>query len=156
MLPGWFGFGTAVEQLIAERGNAGASLLKQMYAEWPFFQVLLSNMDMLLAKSDLNIASRYAELVQDAVLRDQIFGAIRAEMQRTVRQLLAITGQGELLEANPSLARSFRNRSPYIDPLNHLQVEALRRFRAGEQDEKTKRSILLTINGIAAGLRNSG
>jgi phosphoenolpyruvate carboxylase len=156
MLPGWFGFGTAVEQLIAARGNAGASLLKQMYAEWPFFQVLLSNMDMLLAKSDLNIASRYAELVQDAALRDQIFGAIQAEMHRTVRQLLAITGQGELLEANPSLARSFRNRSPYIDPLNHLQVEALRRFRAGEQDEKTKRSILLTINGIAAGLRNSG
>src|SRR6476659_645842 len=114
-----------------------------MYAYCPFFQVLLSNMDMLLAKSDLNIASRYAELVQDAALRDQIFGAIRAEMQRTVRQLLAITGQGELLEANPSLARSFRNRSPYIDPLNHLQVEALRRFRAGEQDEKTKRSILL-------------
>jgi phosphoenolpyruvate carboxylase len=156
MLPGWFGFGTAVEQLIAERGNAGASLLKQMYADWPFFQVLLSNMDMLLAKSDLNIASRYAELVQDGALRDQIFGAIQAEMHRTVRHLLVITGQSELLEANPSLARSFRNRSPYIDPLNHLQVEALRRFRAGEQDEKTKRSILLTINGIAAGLRNSG
>jgi phosphoenolpyruvate carboxylase len=156
MLPGWFGFGTAVEQLIAERGNAGASLLKQMYADWPFFQVLLSNMDMLLAKSDLNIASRYAELVQDGALRDQIFGAIQAEMHRTVRHLLAITSQSELLEANPTLARSFRNRSPYIDPLNHLQVEALRRFRAGEQDEKTKRSILLTINGIAAGLRNSG
>jgi len=156
MLPGWFGFGTAVEQLIARRGNAGASLLKQMYADWPFFQVLLSNMDMLLAKSDLNIASRYAELVQDAALRDQIFGAIQAEMHRTVRHLLAITGQRELLESNPSLSRSFRNRSPYIDPLNHVQVEALRRFRAGEQSEKTKRAILLSINGIAAGLRNSG
>jgi len=156
MLPGWYGFGTAVEQLIAKRGTAGAALLKQMYADWPFFQVLLSNMDMLLAKSDLNIASRYAELVQDQALREQIFGSIQQEMQRTVRHLLAITGQAELLEANPSLARSFRNRSPYIDPLNHLQVEALRRFRAGEQDEKTKRAILLTINGIAAGLRNSG
>jgi phosphoenolpyruvate carboxylase len=127
-----------------------------MYADWPFFQVLLSNMDMLLAKSDLNIASRYAELVQDPVLREQIFGSIQAEMHRTVRHLLSITGQRELLEANPALGRSFRNRSPYIDPLNHLQVEALRRFRAGEQDEKTKRAILLTINGIAAGLRNSG
>src|SRR3954453_14578060 len=156
MLPGWYGFGTAVEELIAKRGAAAAALLKQMYLEWPFFQVLLSNMDMLLAKSDLNIASRYAELVQDQALREHIFGSIQQEMQRTVRHLLAITGQGELLEANPSLARSFRNRSPYIDPLNHLQVEALRRFRAGEQDEKTKRAILLTINGIAAGLRNSG
>ena len=156
MLPGWYGFGTAVDQLIAQRGAAAASVLKQMYADWPFFQVLLSNMDMLLAKSDLNIASRYAELVQDSALREQIFGSIQAEMHRTVRHLLSITGQRELLEANPTLGRSFRNRSPYIDPLNHLQVEALRRFRAGERDEKTKRAILLTINGIAAGLRNSG
>jgi phosphoenolpyruvate carboxylase len=156
MLPGWYGFGTAVEELIARRGNAAMSLLKQMYADWPFFQVLLSNMDMLLAKSDLNIASRYAELVGDATLREQIFGCIQAEMHRTVRHLLAITGQRELLESNPSLARSFRDRSPYIDPLNHVQVEALRRFRSGEQDEKTKRAILLSINGIAAGLRNSG
>jgi phosphoenolpyruvate carboxylase len=113
-------------------------------------------MDMVLAKSDLHIASRYAELVADAGLRDRIFGRIQAEYQCTVTQLLAITGQKELLEDNPLLARSFRNRRPYIDPLNHLQVESLRRYRAGEQDERTKRAILLTINGIAAGLRNSG
>jgi phosphoenolpyruvate carboxylase len=156
MLPGWYGFGSAVDAFTARRGSTGLPMLKQMYADWPFFQVLLSNMDMLLAKSDLNIASRYAELVQDQHLRERIFGSIQAEMQRTVRALLAITGERELLAGNPTLARSFRNRSPYIDPLNHLQVEALRRFRAGQQDEKTKRAILLTINGIAAGLRNSG
>jgi phosphoenolpyruvate carboxylase len=113
-------------------------------------------MDMVLAKSDIHIASRYAELVADQALRDRIFGRIEAEMQRSTNFLLAITGQKELLEGNPMLARGFRNRRPYIDPLNHLQVEALRRFRAGETDEKTKRAILLSINGIAAGLRNSG
>jgi phosphoenolpyruvate carboxylase len=111
---------------------------------------------MLLFKSDIHIASRYAELVPDAPLRERIFGRIQEELQRTVQHLLAITDQRELLAGNPLLARSFRNRRPYIDPLNHLQVESLRRFRAGEQDDKTKRAILLSINGIAAGLRNSG
>ena len=156
MLPGWYGFGTAVEQLVQRRGEQGFATLQDMYRNWPFFQTLLSNMDMLLAKADIHIASRYAALVADQELRDRIFGRIQAEMQRTVGYLLAITGQRELLESNPALARSFRNRSPYIDPLNHLQVESLRRFRAGDQDDKVKRAILLTINGIAAGLRNSG
>ena len=156
MLPGWYGFGTAVARLVERRGERGLATLREMYRNWPFFQALLSNMDMLLAKSDIHIASRYAELVVDEDLRNRIFGRIQSEMQLTVKQLLTITGQRELLESNPALARSFRNRSPYIDPLNHLQVEALRRFRAGEQDDKVKRAILLTINGIAAGLRNSG
>jgi phosphoenolpyruvate carboxylase len=156
MLPGWFGFGAAVEQFVSRRGEAGLALLKQMHANWPFFRVLLSNMDMVLSKSDIHIASRYAELVADEELRSRIFGRIESEYHRTVNNLLAVTGQSELLEHNPLLARSFRNRRPYIDPLNHLQVESLRRYRAGEQDEKTKRAILLTINGIAAGLRNSG
>ena len=156
MLPGWYGFGTAVAHVVERRGERGLATLREMYRNWPFFQTLLSNMDMLLAKSDIHIASRYAELVVDEDLRNRIFGRIQSEMQLTVKQLLTITGQRELLEANPALARSFRNRSPYIDPLNHLQVEALRRFRAGEQDDKVKRAILLTINGIAAGLRNSG
>ena len=127
-----------------------------MYRDWPFFRTLLSNMDMLLAKSDISIASRYAELVSDVELRDSIFSRIQAEWQLTVRHLLAITGQNELLESNPALSRSLRNRSPYIDPLNHLQVELLRRYRSGENHERTRRAILLTINGIAAGLRNSG
>jgi len=156
MLPGWYGFGSAVERLIASRGPSAMETLQEMYTRWPFFQALLSNMDMVLAKSDFNIASRYAELVSDVELRERIFGRIQAELQRTLTHLLLITGQRELLGSNPALARSFRNRSPYIDPLNHLQVEALRRFRAGEQDGIVKRAILLTINGIAAGLRNSG
>jgi len=156
MLPGWYGFGTAVEEVMVRRNNAGIELLQGMYQEWPFFRTLLSNMDMLLAKSDISIASRYAELVTDVDLRESIFGRIQEEWHRTVRYLLAITGQSELLEANPALSRSLRNRSPYIDPLNHLQVELLKRYRAGETDEKTRRAILLTLNGIAAGLRNSG
>ena len=97
----------------------------------------------------------YAFRVSEAEF-DAIFGRIQAEMHRTVNHLLAITGQRELLDTNPQLAHSIKTRSPYIDPLNHLQVESLRRFRAGAEDEKIKRAILLTINGIAAGLRNSG
>ena len=156
MLPGWYGFGAAVEALAARKGDGGLELLREMYRDWPFFRTLLSNMDMLLAKSDISIASRYAELVTDGELRERIFSRIQDEWHRTVRWLLAITGQGELLEANPALSRSLRNRSPYIDPLNHLQVELLRRYRSGETQERIRRAILLTINGIAAGLRNSG
>ena len=156
MLPGWYGFGAAVEALTARKGDSGLELLREMYRDWPFFRTLLSNMDMLLAKSDISIASRYAELVTDGELRERIFSRIQDEWHRTVRWLLAITGQGELLEANPALSRSLRNRSPYIDPLNHLQVELLRRHRAGQTDERTRRAIHLTINGLAAGLRNSG
>ncbi len=156
MLPGWYGFGAAVESLTARKGDSGLELLREMYRDWPFFRTLLSNMDMLLAKSDISIASRYAELVTDGELRERIFSRIQDEWHRTVRWLLAITGQGELLEANPALSRSLRNRSPYIDPLNHLQVELLRRYRSGETQERIRRAILLTINGVAAGLRNSG
>ncbi|HXF18338.1 MAG TPA: phosphoenolpyruvate carboxylase [Burkholderiales bacterium] len=156
MLPGWYGFGTAVEELLSRRGEQAMAVLRRMYRDWPFFRTLLSNMDMLLAKSDISIASRYAELVSDLDLRESIFAKIQHEWHQTVRHLLAITGQNELLEANPALSRSLRNRSPYIDPLNHLQVELLRRYRAGEMDERNRRAILLTLNGIAAGLRNSG
>ena len=156
MLPGWYGFGTAVGTWVAQLGEPALRLLQQMYREWPFFRALLSNMDMVLAKSDFSVASRYAELVTDIELRERIFSRVSNEWESTVRWLLAITGQQELLESNPALARSFRSRSPYIDPLNHLQVELLRRYRAGETHERLKRAILLTINGIAAGLRNSG
>jgi phosphoenolpyruvate carboxylase len=156
MLPGWFGFASAVDAFVARRVTGAMELLCEMYERWPFFNTLLSNMDMVLAKSDIHIASRYAELVDDVELRDAIFGRIAAEHASTVAHLLAITRQTELLAANPLLARSFRNRVPYIDPLNHLQVEALRRYRAGQIDDRVKRAILLTTNGIAAGLRNSG
>jgi phosphoenolpyruvate carboxylase len=156
MLPGWFGFGTAVEAFLARRGVAGLELLREMYRRWPFFRTLMSNMDMVLAKSDIQIASLYAELVPDQKLREQTFGRIRQEIQSSILHLLAITEQAELLDSNPWLQRSFRNRVPYIDPLNHLQVEALRRYRAGDTDERIKRAVLLTISGLAAGLRNSG
>ena len=156
MLPGWFGFGSAVEKFLAGRGDDGLRLLREMHQRWPFFRALLSNLDMVLAKSDTHIASRYAELVSDTELRENIFGRIRGEIDRSIEYLMTITEQRELLEANPMLARSFRNRVAYIDPLNHLQVEALRRYRAGNTDDNIKRAILLTMNGIAAGLRNSG
>lgn len=156
MLPGWFGFGSAVDGFVTRRGEDGMSLLREMYERWPFFNTLLSNMDMVLAKSDIHIASRYAELVPDIELRESIFGRIRDEHQRSVSCLLTITRRTELLEGNPLLARSFRNRVPYIDPLNHLQAEALRRYRSGQTEDRVKRAILLTINGIASGLRNSG
>jgi phosphoenolpyruvate carboxylase len=155
MLPGWYGFGSAVKRWREERPD-GLALLQEMYRHWPFFRTLLSNMDMVLAKSDLAIASRYAELVSDAELRSSIFARISAEWQATRAALLAINGQDELLADNPLLQRSMRNRFPYIDLLNHLQVELLHRLRAGDDDIRLKRGSLITINGIAAGLRNSG
>ncbi|HEY8069256.1 MAG TPA: phosphoenolpyruvate carboxylase [Burkholderiales bacterium] len=155
MLPGWYGFGTAIETWCAERPD-GMQMLCDMYREWLFFRTVISNMEMVLAKSDLAIASRYADLVPDAKLRETVFGRIRDEWQRTERAVQSITGQESLLADNPALARSIRDRLPYLDPLNHLQLELLRRHRDGRTDEHVKRGIHLTINGIAAGLRNSG
>ncbi len=156
MLPGWYGFGAAVDAWLAERGDAGLQLLGEMYREWPFFASVLSNMEMVLAKADLAVASRYAGLVANETLRGEIFGRIRAELERTLDALLRIMGTRELLAHNPQLARSIKYRFPYLDPLNHIQVELLRRFRAGHRDERSRRGIHLTINGIAAGLRNTG
>jgi len=156
MLPGWYGFGTAVASFIDRRGPAGLDLLRRMHRDWPFLQAVLSNMDMVLAKSDMGIASRYAQLVPDEALRTRVFGRIEEEWRLACRGLLEITGQKALLESSPGIARSFRNRQPYIDPLNHLQVALLERYRAGDTDEQARRAILLSINGIAAGLRNSG
>ena len=156
MLTGWYGFGTAAESYVHREGEKGLALLREMYKTWPFMQTLLSNMDMVLGKTDINIASRYAELVGDKPLREAIFERIRTELEKTVNMLFLITGNRELLQDNPTLQRSIRNRSPYIDPLNHLQVNLLKRFREGDSEEKVKRAILLSVNGIAAGLRNSG
>ena len=159
-LPGWFGFGSAVQEFL-NQGNASdkkaaLSLLQKMYREWPFFRTLLSNMDMALAKSDLALASRYSELVLDVKLRKRIFGAIEAEWNKTVNALSLVTGEKVRLAKNPALARSIRNRFPYIDPLHHLQIELVRRYRAGKHDERVQRGIHIAINGIAAGLRNTG
>jgi len=156
MLPGWYGFGSAVQAWLATQPKGGMAVLQAMHRDWPFFQMLLSNMDMVLTKSDIAIASRYSELVLDDELRDRVFSRLRAEWQSTVDALLTIMGQESLLESNAPLARSIRNRFPYIDPLNHMQIELLRRYRAGDDDDDVVTGIHLTINGIAAGLRNSG
>ncbi|HEX9463001.1 MAG TPA: phosphoenolpyruvate carboxylase [Alphaproteobacteria bacterium] len=156
MLPGWYGFGSAVKAWNAAHPGDGLATLQAMYRDWPFFATMLSNMDMVLAKSDIAIASRYAELVSDRALRDAIFSRLRAEWDDSIATLLAITGQKTLLESNPLLARSMRNRFPYIDPLNHIQIELLQRHRAGTTDDRVVQGIHLSINGIAAGLRNSG
>lgn len=155
MLPGWYGFGSAVDGYLAANPD-GLATLRRMLKSWPFFQSLLSNMDMVLAKTDLAIASRYAELVADGELRERIFGQIVAEWQLTRRHLLAILERDDFLADNPMLKRSLQLRAPYMDPLNHLQVELLKRHRGGDIEERVARGIHITINGIAAGLRNSG
>ena len=159
MLPGWYGFGSAFNAYQEKRDGKGLELLQRMVREWGFFRTLLANMDMLLAKTDLALAERYAGLVQDAELREAIFARLKAELQSTIAALFAITGQRTLLENNPLLQRSLRNRQPYLDPLNHVQVELLRRYRSGapwSDDKRVRSGIHLTINGVAAGLRNSG
>ena len=156
MLPGWYGFGSAVAAFREARGPAGLDLLRDMHQRWPMFRSLLSNLDMVLAKVDLGIASRYADLVEDADLRDRIFGRIQAECGATMAALEGITGQADRLGDNPALRRSIEHRFPYLDPLNHLQVELLRRYRAGDRDPRIERGLLLSLNGLAAGLRNSG
>jgi phosphoenolpyruvate carboxylase len=155
MLPGWFGTGTALESWV-DGDDARLARLQDLHRRWPFFRTVLSNMGMVLAKTDLDLAARYAELVPDEELRARVFDQITAEHVRTCRMLRAVTGDDELLADNPSLARSIRNRFPYLEPLHHLQVEMLRRRRAGDDDELTRRNIQLTINGIATALRNSG
>jgi phosphoenolpyruvate carboxylase len=155
MLPGWFGFGAAVKEFTAG-DPAGLNQLQDMHRQWPFFRTLLSNMDMVLAKSSLAIASRYAQLVPDVALREAIFTRISREWRDSVEALLAIMGHQRLLQANPLLDRSIRNRFPYLDPLNHVQVELLKLHRSQPANEKVLTGIQLTINGISAGLRNSG
>jgi phosphoenolpyruvate carboxylase len=156
MLPAWFGFGAAVAAWTQARPDDGMKLLQAMAREWPFFRTLLSNMDMVLAKSDIGIASRYKDLVENAQLREEIFARLCAEWESSKQALLSILDQRALLERNPALARTIRDRFPYIDPLNHVQLELLKRHRAGDTDERVVQAIHLTINGIAAGLRNSG
>jgi phosphoenolpyruvate carboxylase len=156
LLPGWYGFGTAAKQFVAREGKPGLSQLQAMYKNWPFFRGMMSNMDMVLSKTDMGIASSYAELMEDAETRDRIFGSIEREWEDTIDMLFKVTGNTTLLQDNPMFARSLLTRTPYIDPLNHLQVALLQRHRAGDNDVLVKRAIHLSINGIATGLRNSG
>ena len=150
MLPGWYGVGTA----LSDFGNL--DLLREMRETWPFVRTTLDNIEMVLAKSDMSISARYAELVEDEDARKHLFGRVRDEWNRTRDRLLEITGESHLLERNPKLQNSIRLRLPYIEPLNHLQIELLRRFRSGETDQKVRDGIHLTINAIATALRNSG
>ena len=152
MLPGWFGAGSA----FAACGEDPA-LLRSMYERWPFFHTVVDNMGMVLAKADLDVGAMYAStLVPDEQVRHRVMGAIEAEHRLTTEWHARITGSTDPLAGNPTLARSIRNRYPYLDPLHVMQVELLRRYRAGERDELVERGIQLTLNSIATGLRNSG
>jgi phosphoenolpyruvate carboxylase len=167
-LPGWCGFGSGVMNFLGAESDAGhakrLALLRRMHKQWPFFRTLLSNLDMVLAKTDLGLAARYVDLVEDKKLGKRIFAAVKAEYERTESALALITGETQRLQSNPALARSIAHRFPYIEPLNHLQVELMRRYRAlstadradPDKIERLQRGIHLSINGIAAGLRNTG
>lgn len=167
-LPGWCGFGSGVRHFLGDEASPGhgkrLAQLRRMHKQWPFFRTLLSNLDMVLAKTDLGLAARYVELVEDKKLGRRIFAAIRAEYEATELALTLITGHRHRLATNTALARSIAHRFPYIEPLNHLQVELMRRYRSlpaqERQDpnklERLQRGIHLSINGIAAGLRNTG
>jgi phosphoenolpyruvate carboxylase len=150
MLPGWYGVGHALQAF------ADQALLREMLAAWPFFRTTLDNLEMVLAKSDMAIAERYATLVEDAALGRRIFTQIRDAWSGTCEALLGVTQQSRLLEKNPVLDASIRLRLPYIDPLNLLQVELLKRHRAGENDPRVREGIQLSINAVATALRNSG
>jgi phosphoenolpyruvate carboxylase len=168
-LPGWCGFGSAITAYLGDETDPKSkdrlALLRRMFKQWPFFRTLLSNLDMVLAKTDLGIAVRYLELVEDKKVGKKIFAAIQAEWQRTQDALTLITGEDQRLASNPTLARSIEHRFPYLDPLNHLQVELMRRYRALPEGssatgdpavERIQRGIHISINGVAAGLRNTG
>jgi phosphoenolpyruvate carboxylase len=150
MLPGWYGVGHALTIF------GDDTLLREMHESWPFFRATLDNLEMVLSKSDMNIAARYATLVQERALADEVFGRIRDTWSATHERLLTITGQSRLLERHPVLDASIRLRLPYIEPLNLLQVELLKRHRAGETDPRVREGIQLSINAIATALRNSG
>ncbi len=155
MLPGWYGTGSAIQEW-AGTDSERWQTLRDLYRRWPFFRTVMSNLAQVMAKADMDIAASYAELVEDATLRTTIFGMIRDEFDRTVQVHAAITGSDQLLSDNPALAESIRNRFPYLEPLNQMQVDLLRRRRAGDESELVERGILLTMNGLATALRNSG
>jgi phosphoenolpyruvate carboxylase len=153
MVPGWYGFGAAAAKM---REMGRGEELSALYAQSRFFRTVVSNLEMVLAKTDLDIARHYADLVEDQNLADGIFARIEAECKATHETVLSLTGQKALLEHNPALAESIRLRLPYIDALNLLQLDLLRRRRSGKDDPETLQAIHMSINGVSAGLRNSG
>ena len=164
MLPGWFGMGTALSDWLDDGGPGSApgdrsarlAQLRELNATWPFFRTTMSNMAQVMAKADMGLAGQYASLVADESTRERVFSRILSEFELTRDVLLEITEQSSLLDDNPALARSVRNRFPYLEPLNVLQVELLRRFRAGDDDPLIRTGIQLTMNGLATALRNTG
>jgi len=155
VVPAWFGVGFALERF-AEKSSKNAELLGRLTTQFPLFTELIANVEMGLAKADISIARLYAGLVSDAVLREQVFAMLFEEFERTKAMVLRLTGQAALLEKNPVLARSIRLRNPYVDPLSLIQVKLLQRKRRGENDDNLNCALAATINGIAAGLRNTG
>jgi phosphoenolpyruvate carboxylase len=162
VVPAYFGVGHALEQFVGSRPD-GLDLLREMM-NFPLFLDIIRNVEMALAKADFGIARLYASLVSDAALRERVFTTLEKEFNRTRRMVLAVTGQTQLLERNPVLANSIRLRNPYVDPMSLLQLELLRRKRAGTENQaetpeykaEMDRAITATINGISAGLRNTG
>jgi phosphoenolpyruvate carboxylase len=161
--PGWFGLGSALEAVL-KRGPQGKKLLRAMHAEWPFFQTLIDNAQLTMHKADMGIASLYAELVEDPKIRRRVLAVLAAEFARTEAAILAVTGQRQLLANEPVLLKSVQLRNPYIDPLNYIQVDMMRRLRTQEPGKKlgvdeadaARAVIELTINGISGGLKNTG
>jgi phosphoenolpyruvate carboxylase len=153
-LPGWFGLGAALR-------SADRALLQEMYGAWPFYRAILDNAEMSLLKADMGIAALYSDLVPDRALAVRVFDRIQDEYQRTCDTILTVTGHTSLMDDEPVIQRSVHLRNPYVDPLNYLQVDMLRRLRALPDPESStaadyREVIVLTINGIAAGLRNTG
>ncbi len=159
LVPAWFGVGYAVDQYAARTGappGASLALMQTMAKEFPLFIDLLRNVEMALAKADLGTARLYSTLVKDETLRERVYDLFEAEFHRAVRAVLAVTRQTELLETNQVLAHSIKLRNPYVDPMHLIQVDMLRRKRQGEDTPEVNRAIAATINGISAGLRNTG
>jgi len=154
LVPAWFGVGFAIETFTKKPG--AVDLLRMMAREFPLFIDLIRNVEMALGKVDLSTARVYSELVEDAKLRERIFEMFEAEFHRSVKAVLAITNQKDLLETNSVLAHSIKLRNPYVDPMHLIQVDMLRRKRAGEDTPEVNRAISATISGISAGLRNTG
>jgi len=158
--PGWFGLGTALDAML-DQGPKSRALLREMHANWPFFQTMIDNAQLTMRKADMGIAALYASLVEDEKIRRRVFGLLVAEFERTEAAILAVTGQKQLLAREPVLRQSVALRNPYIDPLNYIQVEMLRRLRSGkkvaaDEAEATRAVVELTINGISGGLKNTG